>query len=102
MSYDYLQMYALNRKMGFEPLVRVRVVKQSAYKSFDLLGEYGTVDNVSGTIRVVLDDVKNPNSSYGAFYFKPSELAIINENTEEKTMQNNITNYLNIAKIKFM
>lgn len=102
MSYDYLQMYHLNKKMGFEVGSRVRVVKHSAYKAFDLIGECGTVDNISGSIRVVLDDIRNPNSSYGAFYFKPGELEITDKLMEVKTMQNSVINYVNIAKIKFI
>lgn len=102
MAYDYLELCYFNKKMGFEVGSRVKVAKQSAYKSFDLIGEYGMVDNISGSIRVVLDNVRNPNSSYGAFYFKPSELILVYKNMEGTSMQNNITNYLNIAKIKFI
>lgn len=99
MYYNYLY---LNRKLGFEVGSRVKVVHNS-YKNFYLIGECGTVrDTTGGKIRVGLDNVNNPNSSYGSFYFKPSELEIIKFKMEEKTMQNNITNYLNIAKIKFI
>lgn len=109
MSYDYLYLSFLNKKMGFEVGTRVRVVAPNKYKSVNLIGEYGTIRDIHGdSIRVNLDDIRNPNSSYGSFYFKPRELAIVCENAElkkhleEKTMQNNVTNYLNIAKIKFL
>ena len=103
MSYDYLQLGYLNGKLGFEVGSRVRVINQNAYKSFDLFNECGTVRDVTGgKIRVKLDNMRNPNSSYGAFYFAPGELEIIDKQMEVKTMQNGITNYLNIAKIKFI
>lgn len=103
MSYDYLCMSRLNRQLCFEVGSRVRVVNQKAYKSFELINECGTVrDATGGKIRVNLDNIRNPNSSYGSFYFIPGELIIIDKQVEEKTMQNNITNYLNIAKIKFI
>lgn len=101
--YEYIYMGYLNRKLGFEVGSRVKVVKQKAYKSVDLIGECGTVRDVHGSnIRVKLDNMRNPNSSYGAFYFAPSELEIIDTLTEVKNMQNNVTNYLNIAKIQFI
>lgn len=101
--YEYIYMGYLNRKLGFEVGSRVRVVKQKAYKSVNLIGECGTVRDINGSnIRVKLDNMRNPNSSYGAFYFAPGELEIIDKQMEVKTMQNGITNYLNIAKIKFI
>ena len=109
MSYDYLYMNFLNRKMGFEVGSRVQVTRQNGYKSVDLIGAYGTIRSLHGdSISVNLDNIRNPRSSYGAFYFKPGELTIIYENIElnkimeEYTMQTNITNYLNIAKIRFI
>lgn len=101
--YEYLYMGYLNRKLGFEVGSRVKVIKQKSYKSVNLIGECGTIRDLSGSrIRVKLDNMRNPNSSYGAFYFVPGELEIIDELMEVKSMQNNITNYLNIAKIKFI
>lgn len=102
MVYDYSQLCYLNRKLGFEVGSRVKVI-HSSYKNFVLIGECGTVRDITGgRIRVGLDDVNNPNSSYGSFYFKPSELEILDKQMEVKTMQNTITNYLNIAKIQFI
>jgi hypothetical protein len=93
----------LNRKLDFEVGSRVRVVTQKAYKSVNLIGECGIVRDVHGSnIRVNLDNMRNTNSSYGSYYFTPGELEIIDDQMEVKTMQNNITNYLNIAKIKFI
>lgn len=100
---NVLYMGYLNRKLGFEIGSRVRIVKQSSYKDYDLIGDHGTIQAINGsTIRVKLDGLRNPASSYGAFYFKPGELDIIDKQMEEKTMQSNITNYLNIAKIRFI
>ena len=101
--HESLYLGYLNRKLGFEIGSRIRVVRQKAYKSVDLINECGTVRAVNGSsISVILDNTRNPNSSYGAFYFAPGELVIIDKQMEEKTMQNNITNYLNIAKIRFI
>lgn len=92
-----------NRKLGFEIGSRVRVTKQHKYKSVDLIGEHGIVRAINGSdISVKLDNTCNPNSSYGVFYFAPGELVIIDKQMEVKTMQTNITNYLNIARIKFI
>ena len=90
----------LNRKMGFEVGMRVRVINQRTYKSFDLIDSTGSIRDINGSrIRVTLDGIRNPNSSYGSFYFTPGELEIID--MKEKVMQN-ITNYLNIAKVQFI
>lgn len=103
MSFDYLYLKYFNQKIGFEVGSRIKVVKQKSYKTFDLIDEVGTVRSIGGSkISVNLDDVRNPNSSYGAFYFEPVELVLLNNDMEEIFMQNNITNYLNIAKIKFV
>lgn len=89
--------------MSFEVGSRIKVVKQKCYKTFDLIDEVGTVRSINGSkIGVNLDNIRNPNSSYGAFYIDPAELVLLNKNTEEIFMQNNISNYLNIAKIKFI
>ena len=101
--YNHISMEYLNRKMGFEKGSRVRVARQNSYKSVNLIGEYGTIQALHGSsVRVLLDNHPNPNSSYGAFYFTPGELEIVNEKLEEKNMQNCVTNYLNIAKIRFI
>lgn len=81
---------------------RVRVIEQTKYKH-NLVNKIGTVRTVhQSNIAVVFDDVKNENSSYGYFYFLDSQLEkITDENMEENNMSN-ITNYLNIAKVKFI
>ena len=99
--YESLFLGCMNRKLGFEIGSRIKVVRQSTYKSFDLINEHGTIRDINGgKIRVNLDNIRNPNSSYGSFYFLPGELVIID--VKENIMQNNITNYLNIAKIRFI
>lgn len=101
--YESLYLGYLNRKLGFEVGSRVRVAKQNKYKALDLVGECGTVRAVNGgNISVNIDNARNPNSSYGVFYFAPGDLVVIDKQMEVTTMQTNITNYLNIAKIKFI
>ena len=99
--HESLYLGYLNRKLGFEVGMRVRVINQRTYKSVDLIDSTGIIRDINGSrIRVTLDGIRNPNSSYGSFYFTPSELEIVD--MKEKNMQNNITNYLNIAKIRFI
>lgn len=102
--------------MAYEPWkatfgvgTRVKVIKQFKYPDQKLLGLEGTVRSDTGTqIAVVLDAVKNSRSAFGCFYFKPSELLAVDEfvteNMEEKNMRNvtAITNYLNVAQIKYV
>lgn len=90
----------------FEVGARVKVVGQRKYCIEKLVGLVGTVKtNYSNSIAVLLDTITNERSSYGYFYFKPSELVAVEENdneiTEEKNM-NAITNYLNIARVTYV
>lgn len=99
--------------MAYEPWkptfgvgARVKVIRQQKYPNEKLLGLIGTVrGDIGDNIAVVLDAIKNQRSSYGCFYFKPSELVAVdevdNEIMEEKNM-NKITNYLNIARMAFV
>ena len=86
--------------------MRVRVVRQNKYSGYKLLGRIGNVKTSysCGSIPVEFDDLHNVNSSYGYFYFKRSDLEIVNDdnnNTEGNNMAN-VTNYLNAVKIKFV
>lgn len=88
---------------------RVKILRHRAYKKLKLVGLIGTVRSsyYAGNVGVDLDGLRNNNSSYGYFYFSPSELQIIDENVNEiiNNMEENnmskITNYLNAVKIKF-
>jgi hypothetical protein len=92
----------------YEKGKRVRVIKCNSYKKYDYTGKLGTVRSSSsqyGKIYVKLDNEWNPYSDTGLFYFKPYELSLLNDNTtdiEEENNMENITNYLNIAKISFV
>ena len=91
---------------------RVRVIKCDSYVKDNLTGENGTVIensySIYGKIKVELDTVRNPRARHGCFYFQPHELEVVNETNddilEENTMnnKNNITNYLNTVKVKFV
>jgi len=86
--------------------MRVRVIGQHKYLNTHLVGKLGTVKSDYGTeIRVELDDMRNNYSGSGNFYFRPSELKIIDEydnNMEENTNMPNITNYFNAVKIQYV
>ena len=102
--------------MAYEPCTpfffvgtRVKVIGQSKYRNEQLTGLEGTVkNNCRKSIAVLIDNIKNERGSYGYFYFKADELLAIdefvNENVEEKNMEkmNAITNYLNIARVKYV
>jgi hypothetical protein len=95
--------------MIFKPGVRVEVMRCDSYKKYDYKGKLGTVISNQygqyGKILVDLDTERNPYSAVGRFYFRPSELSLVNETNnnilEENTM-NNITNYLNLVKIEYV
>jgi hypothetical protein len=90
------------RNQGYGVGMRVKVVHQWVYPTMELIGLVGTIETVySNQIAVRLDDVYNRRSSRGLFYFKASELKVIEEDIKEENAMSNITNYLNAVKIKF-
>ena len=106
-------MGGVNVKAYTDPLVGRRVrVTGLGYYGGKCTGHTGTVQAVwsSSNLGVALDDLTNRHSQKGYFYFKISELEIINtENIKaapaaykgENKMQK-MTNYLNIAVVKFL
>lgn len=90
---------------------RVRVKDHGSYKKVDVEGRFGHIRSNAyaayGKLVVALDDMTNGYSATGYFYFKPHELEIIDEccenetNMEEKNMST-ITNYMNIAKVRYV
>lgn len=93
-------------KTGFKSGMRVQVIKQHKYLNTKLIGKLGTVKSGYGTeVTVMIDGIRNSYSGSGHFYFKPSELEIVDEcinNVEENTNMPNITNYLNAVKIQYI
>lgn len=90
------------RNQGYETGQRVKVVRQYSYSTMGLIGLLGTVKSVySHSIAVQIDDQWNTRSSKGWFYFKASELKIIDDNTKEENDMPYITNYLNVVKVRF-
>lgn len=65
--------------------------------------ETGTVRSVyADDIGVVLDDIKNHRSVFGAFYFGSRQVKVINDDMEDTTMViSNIKNYLNVVRVRF-
>ena len=94
----------------FNPGTRIEVERCRSYKQYDYTGERGTVVTNDygrhGKIIVKLDNKTNPYGRSGLFYFKPFELSLVtecdNDILEENNMQNNVINYYNIAKIKYL
>lgn len=84
---------------------RVGIVNHSKYPTAELLGLVGTVRSVyRSSVAVSVVGRHNKSSSKGYYYFSLFDLELVtdcNENKEETAMQN-ITNYLNIAKIQFV
>ena len=90
------------RDKGFVAGKHVRVVCQYSYPTVELIGLTGTIESVySSSIAVNLNGKWNTRSSKGWFYFKSSELKIIDEDIKEENDMPTITNYLNAVKIKF-
>ena len=90
------------REQGYNVGMRVQVVGQRGYPKEKVEGLVGTISTVYGNqIAVTLDGKRNYRSGYGYFYFKASELKVIEEETKEENSMSNITNYLNAVKIKF-
>lgn len=95
--------------LDFTPGNRVVVVKTISYKRSNLNGRYGTVVSVcrfdENKLEVKLDDIRNPLSAIGHFYFYPDELSIqaksILDVMEGDIMQN-VVNYFNIAKVQYL
>ena len=88
---------------------RVKVIDQTEYENFNLVGKIGTVISTFGSgigkIAIKLDDAYNPYSAKGYFYIPDINLDIVDtysNNIKEKNQMNNITNYLNIANVKFV
>lgn len=95
--------------MMFKPGARVKVTQCKSYKKYDYNGKLGTVISSQygqyGKILVSLDNERNPYSAVGRFYFKPNELSLVNDNGTndlEENIMENIINYLNTVKVKFI
>lgn len=90
------------RNQGYEAGQRVKVVRQCRYPKEKVEGLVGTISIVYGNqIAVTLDGKRNYRSGYGYFYFKASELKIIDDNIKEENDMSYITNYLNVVKVRF-
>lgn len=103
-------------KSVIEAGTKIRVIAcGDCYKKYDLIGKHGHIvsmlpySNCNDKYAVELDGIRNNSSSLGYFYFRSNEFVIVddlvdihnNDILEKNTMQN-VTNYLNIAKIRFV
>ena len=92
---------------GPGPGSEIRVLAHSYYRKTNLMNLCGTIVDCDasiklyGKVQVKIEGRDNPRSASGYFYFKPEELEILDNNMEEQSM-NNITNYLNTAKIQYL
>lgn len=90
--------------------LRVRIVwsTKPSYKNLGLLGREGTVKCVSSKqIGVVVDDCPNSSSRYGVFWFRRSELKIIDEKyvdqKEIRKMSNKVADdYRYVASVRLL
>ena len=85
---------------------RVRIIRQSKYRTTRLLGEIGIARTTypgSSSIPVEFKNNYNTASSRGYYYFKRNELELVDDenNVEENDMEI-ITNYLNVVKVQYM
>jgi hypothetical protein len=68
--------------------VKVKYTNKSTYKKEGVLGKYGKVERISSAdIGVAIDGMKNEASSYGVYWFKKSELKVLNRESEELEMK---------------
>lgn len=89
--------------------VRIKVTRCLSYKKYNYTGKIGTVVTNQygkwGNIIVRLDNERNPYSGNGLFYFRPTELSLVNDNNTDILEENNmesIINYVNIARIQYL
>lgn len=91
---------------------RVRIKKAGHYKKRykSILGAVGVIRSIWSTdnLGVEIDGVENEASKYGYFYFKLSEIELIDDendktkNDEGENEMNKVENYLNVAVVQFM
>lgn len=80
---------------------RVRITRKCRkYLRFDLIGKVGIIrSNYGANLAIEFDDVKNPKSGYGYFYFNKSLITPVEDNMEENNMAINTTNTTNTTNI---
>ena len=106
MSYYYTQKELVNQ--GFTIGTRVEVShRPDKYYGYSLVGKIGVIESGGSfsSIPVRFVDLDNEASAKGLFYFKVSDLKLVNTNDNDILEENNmpnITNYLNIAKIQYV
>jgi hypothetical protein len=86
---------------------RVRITRKCRkYLRFDLIGKVGIIrSNYGANLAIEFDDVKNPKSGYGYFYFNKSLITPVEDNMEENNMAintTNITGYTQAIRVKFI
>lgn len=86
---------------------RVRITRKCRkYLRFDLIGKVGIIrSNYGANLAIEFDDVKNPKSGYGYFYFNKSLITPVEDNMEENDMAintTNITGYTQAIRVKFI
>ena len=85
---------------------RVRIIRQSKYRTTRLLGEIGIARTTypgSSSIPVEFKNNYNTASSRGYYYFKRNELELVDdENNMEENNMEFVTNYINVARVQFL
>lgn len=81
--------------------VEIRYTNKSTYRRKGLVNKCGTVIRTSsGYIGVLIDGDRNEASGYGVYWFKRSDLKILNEEREDKYM--NMTGFSMVAIINLL
>lgn len=81
--------------------VEIRYTNKSTYRRKGLVNKCGTVIKTSsGNIGVLIDGNRNEASGYGVYWFKRSDLKILNEEREDKYM--NMTGFSMVAIINLL
>jgi hypothetical protein len=93
----------------FKSGMRVMVTDQTKYFNHKLKGMCGTIITCyASNLGVKIDGLVNPSSGPGLFYFRYTQLVPmhtyndIEEENDMITNVNNITNYFNAVKVKFI
>lgn len=99
--------YTMSKMLHKDYGTRVKIVRQSKYKTYDLIGREGTIRTHYGNdVGVYVDGAYNINSSHGYFYLEPGDFVYVDEFTDINIMEENtmpkITNYHNAVKIRFL
>lgn len=83
---------------------RVRITNANRKSNYGkTLNAIGTIKNTSSGIEygILLDDLRNPSSEKGLFWFKPDEFEFLNTESEENNMEFKIGDTVKVIRVGF-